>query len=265
MVAQLADARRVGSVVGRRYWLLKKNSAGAWIIGGCVVSHWVLDWVTHRSDMPLYPGGPKFGLDDISSFLVRPIDIKRTIDHLIVHPPTGMAIDPHRIGFFGFSRGGYTGLVLAGGVPDFSSLIIPCPEKVLICDQIRKHKISAHASGYEPRIAAYVIADPLNFFPNKLSLQKVKAPIQLWSSERGGMGVRPEDVAAVARDLPIKPDFHRVPGSGHLSFDCPCATDQAKAVPPILICSDPLGFDRTDFHRTFNATVADFFRKNLPE
>ena len=27
-----------------------------------VVSHWVLDWITHRPDMPLYPGGPRFGL-----------------------------------------------------------------------------------------------------------------------------------------------------------------------------------------------------------
>jgi hypothetical protein len=27
-----------------------------------VVSHWVLDWMTHRPDMPVYPGGPKFGL-----------------------------------------------------------------------------------------------------------------------------------------------------------------------------------------------------------
>jgi membrane-bound metal-dependent hydrolase YbcI (DUF457 family) len=27
-----------------------------------VMSHWVLDWVTHRPDMPLYPGSAKFGL-----------------------------------------------------------------------------------------------------------------------------------------------------------------------------------------------------------
>jgi len=28
-----------------------------------VVSHWVLDWVTHRPDMPLYPGGgPRLGV-----------------------------------------------------------------------------------------------------------------------------------------------------------------------------------------------------------
>jgi len=32
------------------------------VVAALVVSHWVLDWVSHRPDMPLYPGGPKFGL-----------------------------------------------------------------------------------------------------------------------------------------------------------------------------------------------------------
>jgi hypothetical protein len=32
------------------------------VIGALVVSHWVLDVIVHRPDMPLYPGGPKFGL-----------------------------------------------------------------------------------------------------------------------------------------------------------------------------------------------------------
>ena len=27
-----------------------------------VVSHWVLDWITHAPDMPIYPGGARFGL-----------------------------------------------------------------------------------------------------------------------------------------------------------------------------------------------------------
>lgn len=32
------------------------------VVAALVVSHWILDWVTHRPDMPLYPGGPKYGL-----------------------------------------------------------------------------------------------------------------------------------------------------------------------------------------------------------
>ena len=27
-----------------------------WVLAALVISHWVLDWVTHRPDMPLYPG-----------------------------------------------------------------------------------------------------------------------------------------------------------------------------------------------------------------
>jgi hypothetical protein len=32
------------------------------VIFALVVSHWVLDFVTHRPDLPLWPGGPEAGL-----------------------------------------------------------------------------------------------------------------------------------------------------------------------------------------------------------
>ena len=32
------------------------------IAAALVISHWVLDWITHRPDMPLYPGSIKLGL-----------------------------------------------------------------------------------------------------------------------------------------------------------------------------------------------------------
>ena len=37
-------------------------SRGALVVALLVVSHWVLDFVTHRPDMPLYPGGTPLGL-----------------------------------------------------------------------------------------------------------------------------------------------------------------------------------------------------------
>jgi hypothetical protein len=52
-----------GVVLGAIYFAWKKDATGAWVLGFCVLSHWVLDWVTHRPDMPLLPGGgPKLGL-----------------------------------------------------------------------------------------------------------------------------------------------------------------------------------------------------------
>ena len=47
------------AAVGRR--LLGSWSAGG-TIGVLVLSHWVLDFITHRPDLPLWPAGPVVGL-----------------------------------------------------------------------------------------------------------------------------------------------------------------------------------------------------------
>jgi membrane-bound metal-dependent hydrolase YbcI (DUF457 family) len=44
------------------YYAATRYRPGALMIWILVVSHWILDWVSHRPDMPLYPGGPRFGL-----------------------------------------------------------------------------------------------------------------------------------------------------------------------------------------------------------
>jgi hypothetical protein len=43
------------------YWLTRYRP-GTVVLWIGVVSHWVLDWISHRPDMPLYPGSPRFGL-----------------------------------------------------------------------------------------------------------------------------------------------------------------------------------------------------------
>ncbi len=44
------------------YFAFTRYRAGTVLIWLGVVSHWVLDFVSHRPDMPLYPGGPGVGL-----------------------------------------------------------------------------------------------------------------------------------------------------------------------------------------------------------
>src|SRR3954470_950257 len=51
-----------GVAFGLAYRWLTGNRQAVGILAVLVVSHWVLDYVTHSPDMPIYPGGSKFGL-----------------------------------------------------------------------------------------------------------------------------------------------------------------------------------------------------------
>lgn len=46
-----------GAVVGGVYWLFKRNTRSAVVIGLCVLSHWFLDIIVHTADLPLTPFG----------------------------------------------------------------------------------------------------------------------------------------------------------------------------------------------------------------
>lgn len=54
-------------LVGGIYWLLRRERRGALVLGLLVASHWFLDLVVHRPDLPLWPGGVKVGLGAWSS------------------------------------------------------------------------------------------------------------------------------------------------------------------------------------------------------
>jgi hypothetical protein len=40
---------------GLCYYLFTKNKSGSWLLSGLVLSHWVLDFISHRPDLPLSP------------------------------------------------------------------------------------------------------------------------------------------------------------------------------------------------------------------
>jgi membrane-bound metal-dependent hydrolase YbcI (DUF457 family) len=44
------------------YFLRRRDRVGALWLAALVLSHWLLDFVSHRPDMPLWPGGPLVGL-----------------------------------------------------------------------------------------------------------------------------------------------------------------------------------------------------------
>jgi LexA-binding, inner membrane-associated putative hydrolase len=52
-----------GVLLALLYYAVRRNPTGAWVLFGAVLSHWVLDVISHPPDMPLLPGGMqrKFG------------------------------------------------------------------------------------------------------------------------------------------------------------------------------------------------------------
>jgi membrane-bound metal-dependent hydrolase YbcI (DUF457 family) len=49
-------------LLGGLYYGVRRHARGAWIVALAVLSHWILDWIVHRPDLPLWPGGARVGL-----------------------------------------------------------------------------------------------------------------------------------------------------------------------------------------------------------
>jgi membrane-bound metal-dependent hydrolase YbcI (DUF457 family) len=47
---------------GGIYYLIRRDRRTSLVLGLAVLSHWLLDWLTHRPDLPLFPGGERVGL-----------------------------------------------------------------------------------------------------------------------------------------------------------------------------------------------------------
>jgi predicted dienelactone hydrolase len=197
--------------------------------------------------------------DTLAPWASRPEDIVRLLDFMLNDWKDKASIDPARIGFFGFSFGGYTGLVLAGAKPDFGRVARFCTDTTGTCAQLHNGETPPDPP-HDARIRAAVIADSASIAFTKQNLAAIKIPLQFWRSERGGGGVGPDGTARVADELPGKPDIHTVP-AGHFAFLSPCSPQLAANLP--RFCTDPPGFDRTAFHREFDASIVGFFRNHL--
>ncbi len=222
--------------------------------------------INHSSDNYQIRGGPN---DKISALATRTTDIQRLIDYMLRQWPAHATLAADKIGFYGFSRGGYTGLVLVGARPDFERLpplpSSPCATAPAspACGQMRQRfqELLASPLAHDTRIRAAVIADPLSTVFDAEGLKNVTIPIQLWASAYGGDGVTPESVAAVRRNLPKAPDWQVAENAAHFGFLAPCSPAQLEANSEI--CRDGPGFDRVAFHADFNAKVLAFFRQHL--
>jgi predicted dienelactone hydrolase len=199
----------------------------------------------------------------------RPDQLHRLVDYMLDHWRGQEQVDASRIGAFGFSNGGFTVLVAAGGTPDLLKVAPFCevhPHHDL-CETLQQAHVDADSIAHVPtnawvhdlRIKAVVIAAPaFGFAFGKRGLRDVHAPVQLWSAAADRHQPHPAYDEPVRDDLPRAPDYRVVPNAGHYDFLPPCDARLSRLRPEI--CESQPGFDRAAFHEQFNADVVRFFQ-----
>jgi len=202
----------------------------------------------------------------------RPRHIREVVDFMTRAWPEHAKIDARRIGLFGFSSGGFTALVAAGGVPDLRTIAGHClahPD-YFDCGMLATAHLDpatmpippASAWLHDPRIKAAVVAAPaLGFSFGRGGLKGVTIPIQLWRAEDDHILPNPDYAEAVRVSLPRRLEYHLVANADHFDFLSPCSKALARQVPDI--CASRPGFDRTAFHAAFDASVVAFFLRTL--
>jgi len=198
----------------------------------------------------------------------RPRQVSLVVDHMLSTWEGRAAIDPQRVGMFGFSAGGFTTLAIIGGVPDFTKIGPTCRQHPgdFACQLVAKSESPAVAPATiavaDARIKAAVVAAPaLGFTFSPDGLKNVKVPVQLWRAENDVIVPHPRYAEAVRLALSEAPDYHVVANAGHFDFLAPCS--DALASIASAICTSSAGFDRAAFHVAFDSEVVKFFEKTL--
>ena len=172
----------------------------------------------------------------------RPRHVSLIIDELLSINRFGKSISVNNIAVIGHSMGGYTALVLAGGLPRTRE-----GEKIEVSS--------------DPRVKAIVLLAPgTGWFMN--SLQNVTIPILMLIAEHDQITPR-WNAEIVLNNVPDKAQvtFREVENAGHFSFlsPFPAAMKNSNFLPS----TDPEGFDREQFHKQIPAEILEFLNDKL--
>ncbi len=200
----------------------------------------------------------------------RPRQASKALAAVLADARFAPNIDVDRLGMVGFSAGGYTSLVLAGGRPNFDLALAYCTGEgrgdVGSCRPATEKATEAPASignwqpDTEPRIKALVLMDPLAIFFDQASLSSVRLPVMLFRPQDSSFLGAKANALAVAENLPSPPEQVVAPG-GHFVFIDPCPEELAAEAP--MICKDAAGIDRAAIHAGIERDVSDFLHRHL--
>ena len=234
--------------------------------------------LTHPRDNPR--DGSGVGTSDV--LFGRPLQVQALISHLLASARWGGLIDPGRIGAAGFSDGGYTALLLAGGVPRFDRYADYCrrnPGDRDTCEVVERlgGSESGNFDGFlryaealerarqamgdtaDARIRAVFAMAPTSLVFDEAGAGSIRTPVFLYYGEHDTRLPPSENALHLEKLLRVPVEVRQIPKADHWVFLPPCTEALAREVP--LICNDPPGVDRRAVHTQVNAEALDFFTR----
>lgn len=185
----------------------------------------------------------------------RPHEIHLTLQYMLNDWSAHGQLDTARVGVFGYSDGELAALISIGGIPNSGQIAAHWKQ-----DSVPGRAIPATVWNHDPIIKAAVLAAPAaDYLFESGGLSRVTAPVQLWNGTIDRIEPYEKNAALLRHLLPRPPELHLVSGAGHFTFVSPCPAVIRWA----WFCTETGGFDRAAFHRKFNQSVIDFYRRNL--
>jgi dienelactone hydrolase len=165
----------------------------------------------------------------LASAVHRSGHVSRLLDELLQSPRYVPMIDASRIGVFGFSIGGYTALVLAGGRPDFQKIAthrMIRPASILEVRRVIAFKRPNRFFGHLVQAPIRVCVPSSSWrrrsdFCSMLQVKDVRVPVRLYRAERDQILYHPYDGETYRGMLPMVPETVGVAGAGHYVFLAP--------------------------------------------
>jgi hypothetical protein len=113
-----------GALLGSLYRARTGNKRGALVIGLLVVSHWILDVITHRPDMPIYPGSLLVGLglwNSVRATII--VEVAMLLAGIVIYARATRARD-------GIGRWGFWSLIALLVIAYVGSIKTPPPSSI---------------------------------------------------------------------------------------------------------------------------------------
>lgn len=200
----------------------------------------------------------------------RSDDVRFALSTVLKDARWSPLIDADRIGYWGHSFGGWTGVSLAGGRYDFKQLTSACAQqtpKDMYCDGMAAKdvaEVSLVGAGSDYRDsrfkAFYLAASGPGAAMTVASLGQIRAPIRFDTAQFDTVLAPAINSTALAALIPSATEVIRP--VGHFAYVPICKPLIGRALAS-LICTDPNGEDRATVHQQVGTDVVTFFNTHL--